>query len=94
MVKIYHYLGYLYDNIFVARIETWQVLTQVRSLLCTDLGLVECFPRAVRAVLDSVELHQVHLLLRRLPRDDEPVGHLGHRNVPGVTGSRTCNHIT
>lgn len=57
------------------------LITQVASLLGPYLSSVEGLPLRVGAVLDGVVLHQVRALQRRLPRDQEPVVHLRHRQV-------------
>lgn len=70
--------------------KQFEHLTQVAGLLRTDLAPVERLPLRVCTVLDSVVLHQVGLLERRLPRYQEAVVHLRHREVARRARLRTC----
>lgn len=64
-------------------------LTKVAGLLGADLAAVERLPLRVGAVLDGVVLHELRAFQRRLPRDQEAVVNLRHRQVARRTRLRT-----
>lgn len=66
------------------------ILTKKRGLLRSNLLLVERLPLRVRPVFDGVVLDEVGLFHRRLPRYQEAVGILRHRQVPRRSWFWSC----